>query len=278
VSQVPVPAGGIPSTADAVRAALDALADPERAVGMARFFKTGPGEYGEGDVFAGVTVPAVRRVLRGHRDLPLGEVTALLADEVHEHRLAAVLLLAGRYARSERRGAVDDCAAVVDAYLDNTSRINNWDLVDASAELVVGPWWRRQGPAGRRERLRLVRSESLWERRIAVLSTFHDIKAGDSGPALEVCALLLDDREDLIHKATGWMLREVGKRVDRADLVAFLDEHADRMPRTMLRYAIEHLDPEVRAHYLRAGRHGPGRTPLLSRRTGRSPDPGPPVG
>jgi 3-methyladenine DNA glycosylase AlkD len=252
VSEVPVPASERLPTAAGLRAALDALADPERAVGMARYFKTGPGEYGAGDVFAGVSVPAVRRVVRAHRDLPLDDVRALLADPVHEHRLAAVLLLADRYARSERRGDVDDCAAVVAAYLDNTSRVNNWDLVDASAEFVVGPWWRSRGPAGRRARLTLVRSKSLWERRIAVLSTFHDIKLGDSGPALEVCALLLDDREDLIHKATGWMLREVGKRVGQADLLAFLDEHAAVMPRTMLRYSIEHLDPELRAHYLAA--------------------------
>jgi 3-methyladenine DNA glycosylase AlkD len=242
----------VPPTAAGLRAALDALADPERAVGMARFFKTRPGEYGAGDVFAGVSVPAVRRVVRAHRELPLGEIRALLGDEIHEHRLAAVLLLANRYTRCDRRGDVDDCAAVVSASLDNTSRINNWDLVDASAEYVVGPWWRAHGSAGRQARLTLVRSKSLWERRIAVLSTFHDIKAGDSGPALEVCALLLEDREDLIHKATGWMLREVGKRVNRADLLGFLDEYAAVMPRTMLRYAIEHLDPELRAHYLAA--------------------------
>ena len=235
-------------------AELDALADPERAAGMARFFKTGPGEYGEGDVFAGLTVPAVRRVVRANRDLPLADVEALLADAVHEHRLAAVLLLADRYGRCDRAGDRAGCATVAETYLAHTARINNWDLVDASAEHVVGPWWRGQGAAGRRTRLSLARSESLWERRIAVLSTFHDIKLRDSGPALEVCALLLADREDLIHKATGWMLREVGKRVDRADLLAFLDEHAAVMPRTMLRYAIEHLEPDVRAHYLALGR------------------------
>jgi 3-methyladenine DNA glycosylase AlkD len=127
-------------------------------------------------------------------------------------------------------------------------------LVDASAEYVVGPWWRTLGPAGRRTRLRLARSESLWERRIAVLSTFHDIKVGDSAPALEVCTLLLADHEDLIHKATGWMLREVGKRVDRADLLGFLDEHAAVMPRTMLRYSIEHLSPAARTDYLAAAK------------------------
>jgi 3-methyladenine DNA glycosylase AlkD len=245
-----------PLAADDVRAALDALADPARAAGMARYFKTGPGEYGAGDVFAGLRVPDVRRVVRAHRELPLDQVEALLGDAVHEHRLAAVLLLADRYGRAARRRDDIGCAAVVAIYLGNTDRINNWDLVDASAEFVVGPHFRAQGTAGRAVRLRLAGSDSLWERRIAVLATFHDIKAGDSGPALEVAAVLLADREDLIHKATGWMLREVGKRVDRADLLGFLDEHATVMPRTMLRYAIEHLDPHTRAHYLGARRVG----------------------
>jgi 3-methyladenine DNA glycosylase AlkD len=243
---------GAAGSADALRAELAALADPARAAGAARFFKTGPGQYGEGDVFAGVTVPDVRRVVRAHRELPLADVDALLHDRIHEHRLAAVLLLADRYTRAASRHDAAEGTAVARLYLDRTAYINNWDLVDASAEHVVGPHWRSRGPAGRSERLRLGRSKSLWERRIAVLSTFHDIKAGDSGPALEVCALLLGDREDLIHKATGWMLREVGKRVDPADLLRFLDAHAALMPRTMLRYATERLDPQVRAHYLAA--------------------------
>lgn len=238
--------------ADALRADLAEVADPARALGMARFFKTGPGEYGEGDVFAGVSVPDVRRVVRAHRNLALGDTDALLGDDVHEHRLAAVLLLADRYTRAAKADDADACAAVARLYLATTDRINNWDLVDASAEYVVGPWWRAQGAAGRRTRLTLARSTSLWERRIAVLSTFHDIKIGDSAPALEVCTLLLGDREDLIHKATGWMLREIGKRVSRDDLLGFLDEHAAVMPRTMLRYAIEHLAPDQRAHHLAA--------------------------
>jgi 3-methyladenine DNA glycosylase AlkD len=243
-----------PLAADDVRAALDALADPARAAGMARYFKTGPGEYGAGDVFAGLRVPDVRRVVRAYRDLPLDQVEALLGDAVHEHRLAAVLLLSDSYGSAAKRGHDAGCAAVVAVYLGNTDRINNWDLVDASAEFIVGPQWRGEGRAGRAARLKLARSKSLWERRIAVLATFHDIKFGDSAPALEIAAVLLSDREDLIHKATGWMLREVGKRVDRADLLGFLDQHAAVMPRTMLRYAVEHLDPNTRAHYLGAKR------------------------
>jgi 3-methyladenine DNA glycosylase AlkD len=241
-------------SANDVRAAIDALADPDRAAGMARYFKTGPGQYGEGDVFIGVPMPELRRVVRAHRDLGLSDVVALMADPVHEHRMVAVLLLADHYTRAAATGDRTRCADIVTAYLSNAGAINNWDLVDASAELVVGPWWRSQGQAGRRQRVHLARSTSLWERRIAVLSTFHDIKLGDSAPALEVCTLLLADREDLIHKATGWMLREVGKRVSRPDLLGFLDEHAALMPRTMLRYAVEHLESDVRRHYLDAAR------------------------
>lgn len=252
MTAAPAPAGRGHESAEAVRAELAARADPVRAAGMARFFKTGPGQYGAGDVFAGVSVPDVRRVVRAHRDLPLEEIDALLNDSVHEHRLAAVLLLADRYSRAAKAGGTAQCAEVARLYLDRTAYINNWDLVDASAEHVVGRHWRSRGRAGRAERLRLGRSDSLWERRIAVLSTFHDIKCGDSTPAVEICALLLADREDLIHKATGWMLREVGKRVERSDLLAFLDAHAAVMPRTMLRYAIEHLDPPLRARYLGA--------------------------
>ena len=217
---------------------------------MARFFKTGPGQYGEGDVFAGLSVPDVRLIARAHRDLPLDDVLSLMGDRAHEHRLAAALLLADRYQRAARRGDGAACTAVAAAYLAGRSGINNWDLVDASAEHVLGPHWRTLGRTGRLARHRFARSSSLWERRIAVLSTFHDIKLGDGDPALEVCALLLHDREDLIQKASGWMLREVGKRVSRGDLLAFLDEHAAVMPRTILRYAIEHLDPGLRAHYL----------------------------
>jgi 3-methyladenine DNA glycosylase AlkD len=235
-----------------VRAALDAVADPARAASLAAYLQARPGGYGEGDEFVGLTVPAIRRVVRAHPELALNEIEDLLLDPVHEHRLAALLLLSGRYARLERAGNGAGCREVVRVYLAHTDRVNNWDLVDSSAEFIVGPWWRGRGTAGRRERLRYVRSESLWERRIGVLSTFHDIKLGDSGPALEVCSLLLDDREDLIHKAGGWMLREIGKRVSRGDLLDFLDEHAAAMPRTMLRYGIEHLDPEVRARYLAA--------------------------
>jgi 3-methyladenine DNA glycosylase AlkD len=228
------------STAEGVRAALAAVAEPDRVEGLRRFFKTGPGEYGEGDVFLGVTLPALRRAIRPFGALPLDEIDALLDDAEHEHRLAGVLLLVRRYP--------SDPDAVVERYLAavRRGRVNNWDLVDASSEFILGPWL--QG----RDRgllLELAASESIWERRVAVLATFDFIKHGDASPTLDLAARLLGDRHDLIQKAVGWMLREVGKRVDRAILTGFLDAHAAAMPRTMLSYATEHLPPEDRARY-----------------------------
>lgn len=229
------------SAAD-VRAALAEHADPADAVHLQRFFKTGPGEYGEGDVFIGVRVPATRSVVKRFRDLELAQIEVLLDDPVHEHRLAGVLLLVERY-RSEPE-------AVFDAYLAAVARgcVNNWDLVDASAEHIVGPEV-RSGRAPQALLDDLAASPDLWERRVGVLATFDFIKHGDAAPALRLGETLLTDRHDLIQKATGWMLREVGKRVSRDALAGFLDAHAAAMPRTMLSYATEHLDAADRARY-----------------------------
>ncbi len=230
----------MPSTADDVRAALAAAADREDAIGLARFFKTGPGEYGEGDVFLGIRMPALRAVVKRFRGLPLPEINALIDDPQHEHRLAGLLLLVDRYP------AEPD--AVVDAYLAavRCGRVNNWDLVDASAEFILGPWLRERDRSLLDE---LAASDSVWERRVAVLASFDFIKHGDPSATLRLAQRLLGDRHDLIQKAVGWMLREVGKRVDRGTLIAFLDAHAAAMPRTMLSYATEHLDPDDRARY-----------------------------
>ncbi|HEY4152448.1 MAG TPA: DNA alkylation repair protein, partial [Pseudolysinimonas sp.] len=210
------------------------------AAGAARYFKTGPGQYGEGDVFLGVRVPAVRAVVKQFRGLPLDEIDAMLDDAEHEHRLAAVLLLVAAY-----RG---DPADVVDRYLAavRRGRVNNWDLVDASSEFIVGPWLldRDRSPL-----FELAASDSLWERRVAVLATFEFLKHADASTTLELAEKLLGDREDLMHKAVGWMLRETGKRVSRETLLGFLDAHAAAMPRTMLAYATEHLTPDERARY-----------------------------
>lgn len=245
-------------TAADVMAALAEFGSPERAAHAQRFFKTGPGEYGEGDVFLGAKVPEVRSVVRRFRGLDLAQTRVLLDSEIHEHRLAGVLLVADRYATagSPRRLDVAEQQACVDFYLAAVcdGRVNNWDLVDASAELVVGPWlWDRP----RDVLFDLAASESLWERRVAVLSTFAFIKRGDPSTTLALAERLLDDPEDLIHKAVGWMLREVGKRVDEAVLLGFLDQYAGRMPRTMLSYATERLDPATRAR-LRAIPRGRG--------------------
>lgn len=221
---------------------LQVHADPARAVHALRFFKTGPGEYGEGDRFLGVTMPQLRAALRAHRGMPLAALDELLASPWHEHRLAAVILMGQQYAK----GSAEQRAALYAHYLARADRINNWDLVDASAEHVVGPHLDVVGTAILDE---LCGSELLWDRRIAMLATFHRIKRGESADALHVAQLLLGDREPLIHKAVGWMLREVGKRVSEAELTDFLDAHARGMPAVMLSYATERLTPDQRTHY-----------------------------
>ncbi|MGX5696556.1 DNA alkylation repair protein [Agromyces soli] len=243
-------------TAVEVRAALETAADPERAAGAARFFKTGPGGYAEGDVFIGVTVPETRAIVRRARGLPPAEVADLVASPVHEERLAGLLVMVDRFRRAGRARGRDDVvrAAEHEAYLGavRAGHVDNWDLVDASAEYLVGEVVFPSAPVAEVEPallLELGASESLWQRRVAVLATFAAIKAGDARPTLAIAERLLDDREPLLHMAVGWMLREVGKRVDRAALTGFLDVHAARMPRTMLSYATEHLEPEQRARY-----------------------------
>ncbi|GAA2464916.1 DNA alkylation repair protein [Agromyces soli] len=242
-------------TADEVRAALAAASSPERAAGAARFFKTGPGEYAEGDVFIGVTVPATRAIVRRSLALPAAETAELVASPIHEERLAGLLVMVERFRRAGRPRGRDDAVrrAEHEAYLEavRAGRVDNWDLVDASAEVLVGEIVYPAPGADPVPPLiaELAASSSLWQRRVAVLATFAAIKGGDAAPTLAIAEKLLDDREPLLHKAVGWMLREVGKRVDRAALTGFLDRFAARMPRTMLSYATEHLSPEARAAY-----------------------------
>ncbi|MGH7531664.1 MAG: DNA alkylation repair protein [Gemmatimonadales bacterium] len=229
-------------SAAAILRRLRGLGSPAR--GVASFFKTGPGEYGEGDRFLGVTVPVIRRLTREYRNAPERTVLSLLRSEWHEARLLALCLLADRH----ERGDDHERKRVFALYLRHRVRINNWDLVDASAAQIAGPHLRR---GNRGLRARLARSPRLWDRRIAVVSTYHDIRLGEFDPTLRLARHLLDDQEDLIHKAVGWMLREVGKR-DRRTLERFLATHASRMPRTMLRYAIERFPEPARRRYLRA--------------------------
>lgn len=228
---------------ESLRARVRELADPEDAVFLQRYFKTGPGEYGEGDVFAGIRIPALRKLARENADLPLEEVAELLRSPVHEERLLALLILV----RAHQRGTAERRREIHDLYLAHARFVNNWDLVDSSAEHLVGA----QLWEGDRSLLeRLARSDSLWERRIAIIATFHFIRRGDFGDTLRIAEMLLGDRHDLIHKAVGWMLREVGKR-DQPTEEAFLRAHHRTMPRTMLRYAIEKFPEPLRQAYLR---------------------------
>jgi 3-methyladenine DNA glycosylase AlkD len=229
-------------TAGDARTTLKGLASPEAAARATRFFKTGPGQYAEGDTFIGVTVPTLRTVARELRALPLGEVRSLLHTPVHEERHVALLILVLRVAK----GDAAHRKQVSEFHLGNTHFTNNRDLVDCSAPQVVGGYLM----TGPKEPLyTLAKSKSLWEQRIAIVATQHFVRHGRFAETLAVSELLLGDTEDLIHKATGWTLREVGKK-DRAVLEGFLDRHATAVPRTTLRYAIERFPPERRWAYL----------------------------
>lgn len=231
------------TTARAARERLAALGDDVVATHALRFFKTGKGEYGEGDRFRGIRVPDLRRAARSCAKMPLGEALRLLRSPYHEDRLLALLVLKALYQRG------DDAARkqTVAAYLANTRYVNNWDLVDASAPYILGAHLHARPRAILR---RLARSTDVWERRVAIVATAHFIRHGEARDTLVLAEVLLDDEHDLIHKATGWMLREVGQRCDANVLREFLDAHASRMPRTMLRYAIEHFAPAERARYI----------------------------
>ena len=223
-------------------AKLKSLASPDVAASSARFFKTGPGEYGEGDTFIGVRVPMLRKLAKDYRDLQLSEIESLVQSPVHEERMLALLVLV----QSLTKCSNDHRKTAYNFYLKNTRHINNWDLVDTSAPSIVGGYLRDKP---RKPLIRLAKSPSLWERRIAVVATQHFIRLDEFDDTLAISRLLLNDGEDLIHKASGWMLREVGERDEQA-LVAFLNEHAAVMPRTMLRYAIEHFQLERRQAFL----------------------------
>jgi 3-methyladenine DNA glycosylase AlkD len=234
-------------TAEDVKTALAGYAKADDAAFLGRFFKTGEGQYGAGDTFIGIRVPDTRKVCRTFMKLPLGEVEKLLRSPVHEHRLAAVILLGDQFKKADEGGK----KAIYDAYLlaVNQGYVNNWDIVDTSAEFIIGEYlWDR--PRGLL--FELAASPDLWRRRVAVLSSFAFIKKGDTSTTLKLAGLLLHDGHDLIQKAVGWMLREIGKRCDEMLLVKFLDDHAAEMPRTMLRYSIERLSPAQKKKYMNA--------------------------
>lgn len=221
---------------------LRELGDADVAQHSQRFFKTGKGEYGEGDRFLGIRVPVLRQRVRQYRDVEPAEVLKLLASEFHEQRLFALLLLVDKF----QRGTDSERGWIYKQYLANAQYINNWDLVDSSADKVVGAYLQQRS---RKPLYKLAKSRSLWERRIAIIATFHFIRQDDFNDTLALCELLLDDDQDLIHKATGWMLRETGKRDIEAEKL-FLDRFCTIMPRTMLRYAIERFPEADRRKYL----------------------------
>lgn len=225
---------------------LRSLGTEERATVSLRYFKTGKGEYGEGDKFYGVTVPLQRQVARHYwKQTTLEDICHLLDAPYHEERLTALFMLVQHFNAALKKG---EGKAQVDLYLSRTHRVNNWDLVDSSAHLILGRWLEDKD---RKILYRFAKSKLLWENRIAIIATMHFIRQDDYTDTLALCEMLMDHPHDLIHKATGWMLREIWQR-DPSVTASFLDHHAASMPRTMLRYAIEKMSPVKRKSYLDA--------------------------
>lgn len=222
---------------------LRLLASKEKAAILSRFFKTGRGQYGEGDIFLGITVPQIRKTAKLFKDLELTEVKNLLRSKYHEERMTALFILVGQYKRGDEAAK----EKIFRMYLANTRHINNWDLIDQTAEHIVGKYLEDRPKT---LLYKLARSRSLWERRIAILSTFAYIKEGRCDETLKIARILLNDGHDLIHKAVGWMLREAGKKCSMKKEEAFLKRYYMAMPRTMLRYAIERFQESKRLAYL----------------------------
>lgn len=221
---------------------LQSYATNERAIVSARFFKTGKGEYSEGDLFIGVTVPQIRIVAKKHMQLELDRISSLLANKIHESRLLALLILVEKFKKADE----GEQKAIAEFYLANTSYINNWDLVDSSADKILGAYLFDKDKSLLYE---LAKSPKLWERRIAIIATFYFIKNNQFEETCKIAEMLVDDTHDLIHKAVGWMLREMGKK-DQEREEKFLLKHYKKMPRTMLRYAIEKFSEEKKKFYM----------------------------
>ena len=230
-------------TAQDIQKRLKKLGNKERAAISQRFFKTGPGEYGEGDVFIGIRVPVLRALVKEYADLSVVQILILLRSHIHEERLLALLLLVDSFSQGDEAART----SIFELYLKHTEFINNWDLVDSSAAQIVGAYLMDKSKA---VLYRLAESANLWERRIAIMSTFHFVKHHEFSETLKIAKILLFDRQDLIHKATGWMLREIGKRHLKTE-ERFLKVHYKKMPRTMLRYAIEKFPEQKRQRYLK---------------------------
>ena len=223
---------------------LKKLANPKQAKLLQRFFKTGKGEYGEGDIFLGIKVPEQRKIAKKYPDLSLKEIQELLLSKIHENRLTSLFVLIEQYKKSDEKGKKE----IFGFYLKNTKNINNWDLVDLSAPKIVGDYLLDKN---RSILYKLAKSKSLWERRISILSTAAFIWNNEYKDTLKISGILLNDKHDLIHKGVGWMLREVGKRVSQEKEEEFLRKHYKKMPRTMLRYAIERFSEKKRKFYMK---------------------------
>ena len=229
-------------TVSEIRTRLQQLANSDKAAILQRFFKSDPGEYGEGDVFLGINAPVLRELMKEYQSIPVAEAEALLHSDLHEERALALMLWVRLYTKTSAEQKED----IYQRYLANTDWINNWDLVDGSAPHIVGQHLLKRD---RKILYQLANSNSLWERRIAIIATQQFIRHHDFADTVKIAALLLDDKEDLLHKAVGWMLREVGNR-DRPTEEAFLAQYSQCMPRTMLRYAIEKFPDEKRKFWL----------------------------
>jgi 3-methyladenine DNA glycosylase AlkD len=230
------------------KAELKKAAKPEKIEILSRFFKTGKGEYGEGDIFIGLTVPENRKISVKKFKLNLDEIKEMLASKEHEFRLAALIALIMKYEKAKKEEGMKE--EIVKFYLENTENINNWDLVDLSCPQIIGDYTRTHGTETIEK---LSESKNLWEQRIAIVSTLKLIRNGEYRPTLKIAEKYLQHPHDLIHKASGWMLREIGKK-DRETLREFLEKHAHEMPRTMLRYAIEKMDVKERKMWLDKGK------------------------
>jgi 3-methyladenine DNA glycosylase AlkD len=248
---------------DLVRA-MEAAATPENARALARYFKVGPGSYGEGDIFLGLKLSQLRQLAKPYimEVFEPDQWLPLLRSPIHEHRHITLIVMSERAKRILRRSPDEELRLIYDTYLGNTTFVNNWDLVDVSCGPIVGGYLLNRDRSPLYE---LARSDLLWERRIAMVSSQCFLNKGETYDLYRLAEILLPDRHDLIHKAVGWSLREAGKKVDRDELRRFLDQHASTMPRTALRYAIEHFDPAERQHYL-----GIPRAPAPSTTRGRN--------
>ncbi len=232
--------------AKSLKSDLEKICDEEKAIILSRFFKTGVGQYGEGDKFMGVTVPKQRELIKNYDGMPLSEISKSISSEFHEVRLSTLLIMVNKFNKS----CDADRETIYNLYISNTNYINNWDLVDLTAEHIVGVWL---GDNYESKLIPLAKSDLIWDRRIAMMACFYHIKHGNSVPAFKIIEILKNDSHDLIQKAVGWMLREIGKRCSIDELKKWLkkEDQYKRLPRTTLRYAIEHFEPNERSKYLK---------------------------